>query len=177
MSNRPPQETATAASSSATRGRSVASSDERLFLFSARGQAFAIPIVEVGRLLTETRLFPLPCAHPALAGIARDGSDLIPVYDLAGLLSDQVVPAQNPGTNIAVFDTARGPLGLRMEALRGTTTTAVPLKDPADVASRIASLPPAGQTIVTAVGEVAGEIFFFFSPEAFLVQLDLAISA
>ena len=155
--------------------------DARLFLFTAVGHNFAIPIVEVDRLLVEKTLAPIPCAHPSLAGLAKDHDDLIPVYDLAGLLSEEAVQAQSAGTNVAVFATARGPLGLRMEALRGTTTAARPLGDPAEVVARTALLPPAGQTIVSAVGEVATdhgvEVFFFFSPEAFLVQLDLAFYA
>lgn len=154
--------------------------DNRLFLFTAVGHNFAIPIVEVDRLLIEGKLAPFPCAHPSLAGMALDNADLIPVYDLAGLLGQEVHPTL-VGTSVAVFATARGPLGVRMEALRGTTTAATPLADPEEVFARTAALPPAGQTIVTAVGEVATdrgiEVFFFFSPEAFLVQLDLAFYA
>ncbi len=159
---------------------SVQTPDNRLFLFTAVGHNFAIPIVEVDRLLIEGHLSPLPCAHPSLAGMAKDNADLIPVYDLAGLLGQEVVTT-SVGTNVAVFATARGPLGVRMEALRGTTTAATPLADAKEVMDRTAALPPAGQTIVTAVGEVATdrgvEVFFFFSPEAFLVQLDLAFHA
>ncbi len=149
----------------------------KLFLFSAAGHDFAVPIVDVDRLIEELDIAPAPLCHRALAGVAVDeiGDEprLIPVFDLRGFEREDQVPVHVRGATVAVFQTETGPIGMRMDRLIGTSGIAEPISDSDLVRSHIETLGPELLTTVTAVARIEGKAFFTFSPEAFLMRLNV----
>ena len=86
---------------------------------------------EVGRLLVEDHLAPVPFSHPAMAGLLLAGDDgPVPVFDMRGLRGT-APPAHVPGATVALFPTAKGPVGLRLEQLLGTIASYEPLSESA----------------------------------------------
>lgn len=146
---------------------------QQVLLFEAGGLPLGVFVAEVTRLLLEEELTPVPFAHPAMAGLI-DGGGLgaLPVFDLAGLFSTAPPPRAVPGSTVAVFTTERGPIGLRME--RRTTTHMYRYNlDPVTEAVRTDALPEPARRVIMGVGESDAGPFFFFSPEAFVLALDL----
>ncbi|MCP4503769.1 MAG: hypothetical protein GY822_27910 [Deltaproteobacteria bacterium] len=149
----------------------------QLFLFCAAGYDFAVPIVDVDRLIEELDIAPVPLCHRALAGVAVDEAGdeqrLIPVFDLRGFERADQVPVQVKGATVAVFQTETGPIGMRMDLLLGTSGRAEPISDSEVVQAHIDSLGPELLTTVTAVAKIDDKAFFTFSPEAFLMRLNV----
>lgn len=152
---------------------SVNPSAQQMLLFEAGGLPLGIFVAEVTRLLLEEQLAPVPFAHPAMAGLIDGGSlGALPVFDLFGLFSEERPARAVPGATVAVFTTERGPVGLRMER-RTTTPTYRYLDDPAKEAERLDALPAIARRVLMGVGESEDGCFYFFSPEAFVLALDL----
>ncbi len=153
--------------------RSGSDNAQRVLLFDAGGLSLGVFVAEVTRLLLEDTLAPVPFAHPAMAGLL-DGEDLgvLPVFDLWGLVRPGAPTPQRPGATVVVFSTERGPIGLRMDR-HGTTPSYRYLGDPVEEAERIDALPPAARQVLMGVGELEEGFFYFFSPEAFVMALDL----
>ncbi len=149
-----------------------------VLVFSAGGLRLGVAIADVSRLVVEGDIAPVPFGHPGLAGIMKvDDVDvaIVPVFDLNCLAPEaQRPPRQKPGATVAVIPTARGPVGLRLDRLLGTASdydaadtepTAIP-----DALRR--TLAGAGRPRTASVA-VGAEVFFFFSPEAFIAAVGL----
>lgn len=148
-------------------------SAQQVLLFEAGGLPLGVFVAEVTRLFFEEELTPVPFAHPAMAGLLDAGElGALPVFDLAGLFSEAPPPRSVPGATVAVFTTERGPIGLRMTR-RTTTHTYRYNLDPVTESVRKDALPEPARRVVMGVGESDGGPFFFFSPEAFVLALDL----
>lgn len=147
----------------------------QVLIFHAGGQRFGVFIAEVGKLVLEERIAPVPFAHPAMAGLLDSAEqDPVPVFDLYGLLGTRARPPTHVhGARVALFTTERGPVGLRMDTMEGGGSAYEFLSDPADAEIHIRTLPETLRVPVTAVGRDARGPFFFFSPDAFLATLDL----
>ena len=144
----------------------------QILLFRAGGLRLGVFLAEVGRLLVEDALVAVPFAHPAMAGLLMADEDgPVPVFDLRGLAADSV-PAGAAGATVALFPTAKGPVGLRLEQLLGTIATYKPLD--AEATARVLEHvpPPLAATITGAAADDEGP-FSFFSPEAFLAGVGL----
>lgn len=148
--------------------------NSQVLLFKAAGARFGVFIAEVGRLVVESGVAPVPFAHPALAGLLDDASEqVVPVFDLVGLLPDRRPPPQVAGARVALFDTDQGPVGLRLDVMEAGGMHYTFLSDREAAERRLATLPDELRLAVTAVGEDEGGPFFFFSADAFLAALDL----
>lgn len=164
-----------------------------VLLFRAGGLRLGVFLAEVGRLLVEDALIAVPFAHPAMAGLLVAGEDgPVPVFDLRGLVDDDGTPstasATDPrrayaavaaitgaavvGATVALFPTAKGPVGLRLEQLLGTIATYEPL-DAAAAARLHEDVPAALARTVTGAASAGDGPFSFFSPEAFLAGVGL----
>ena len=143
----------------------------QVLLFRAGGLRLGVFLSEVGRLIVEGPVAALPFSHPAMAGIlVSDDDSLVPVFDLRGLVGK---PASTEGLrqpNVALFPTARGPVGVRLEQVVGTVSKYDALANDVvdDLRGRIA---PGLRTMITGAASVDGEPFYFFSPDAFLAGL------
>lgn len=146
---------------------------QRVLLFEAGGLQLGVFVAEVTRLLLEDAISPVPFAHPAMAGLL-DGGDLgaLPVFDLWGLVGERAPAAHVPSATVAVFSTERGPVGLRMER-HGTTPSYRYVGDPSAAEEHLKSLPAGARSVLMGVGELEEGCFYFFSPEAFVLALDL----
>jgi hypothetical protein len=148
----------------------------QVLLFRAGGLRLGVFLAEVGRLLVEGALLAVPFAHPAMAGLLVAGEDgPVPVFDLTGLIEGSVVPSPPRKATVALFPTARGPVGLRLEELLGTVASYEALDAEATGALHAEIPPPLLATITGAArgGGADDEEFSFFSPEAFLAGLGL----
>lgn len=156
----------------------------QVLLFRAGGLRLGVFLAEVGRLLVEDALIAVPFAHPAMAGLLiADADGPVPVFDLRGLVDDVGVDAHERskaaitgaavvGATVALFPTAKGPVGLRLEQLLGTIATYAPL-DAAATARLHEDIPAALARTVTGAASAADGPFSFFSPEAFLAGVGL----
>lgn len=163
----------------------------QVLLFRAGGLRLGVFLAEVGRLLVEDALIAVPFAHPAMAGLLVAGEDgPVPVFDLRGLVDDDeqaqggkrgtqrdygvnaITGAAVVGATVALFPTAKGPVGLRLEQLLGTIATYEPL-DAAAAARLHEDVPAALARTVTGAASAADGPFSFFSPEAFLADVGL----
>ena len=145
-----------------------------VLVFTAGGVRLGVAIADVARLVVEGDITPVPFGHAALAGIMKVDVDdaIVPIFDLNGLDPDAKSrpPRQRAGATIAVIPTARGPVGLRLDCLLGTASDYDAAADPP-----AASIPPlllrtlagAGRPRTAGVA-VGDEVFYFFSPEAFI---------
>ena len=159
---------------------------QQVLLFSAGGLRLGVFLVEVTRLLEEQPLTAVPFAHPALIGLL-DAGDIgpVPVFDLGRLVHPQAPVSRSVlGAVVALFSTERGPIGLRMDEMRGTTTHYRYLEAGSSKAPRTATagqaeegrseaLPEVAQRSLTGVAESEEGPFHLFSPDAFVVALDL----
>lgn len=149
-------------------------SAQQVLLFEAGGFRLAVFVAEVTKLLLEgdEDLLAVPFAHPAMAGLLRnDAVGVLPVFDLVGAMEEGArPPTHQTGATVAVFSTERGPVGLRTER-RGTAQEYRYL-DFKEEAERLDELPPALRELVMGVGELPDGLFFFFSPEAFVMSLE-----
>ena len=159
-----------------------------VLLFRAGGLRLGVFLAEVGRLLVEDALIAVPFAHPAMAGLLVAGDDCpVPVFDLRGLVDDDdgagqphralaavaaVTGTAVVGATVALFPTAKGPVGLRLEQLLGTIATYEPL-DAAATARLHEDVPAALGRTVTGAASAGEGPFSFFSPEAFLAGVGL----
>jgi hypothetical protein len=161
----------------------------QVLLFRAGGLRLGVFLAEVGRLLVEDALIAVPFAHPAMAGLLVAGEDgPVPVFDLRGLVDDTASWASTTtsatsapprpaitavvGATVALFPTAKGPVGLRLEQLLGTIATYEPL-DAAATARLHEDVPAALARTVTGAASATDGPFSFFSPEAFLAGVGL----
>lgn len=153
---------------------SLGASAQQILLFEAGGLPLGIFVAEVTRLLLEeAELTAVPFAHPAMAGLIDGGAlGALPVFDLSGLLTATPPPRSVQGATVAVFTTERGPVGLRMDK-RTTTPSYRYVDDPEVEAERLDALPEVARQILTGVGDTDEGGFYFFSPEAFVLALDL----
>lgn len=145
-----------------------------LLRFSSGGFSFGVFVVEIGRLMLEEQLAPVPFAHPAMAGLQllEDGRSLVPVFDVAGLADPLRPLARRPGTTLALFPTEHGPVGLRLDQVGGTIEEYEPVS--AEGAALFLSvLPDEVRRVVGGVALRDGAPLYFFSPEALLVELGL----
>lgn len=146
-----------------------------MLVFSAASVRFAVSIADVSRILTEGEMLAIPFSHPALAGVVRDGNDIVPVFDLLGLTHPgNQPPRQVFGGNIVVIPTAKGPVGLRLQQLAGTSDSYRALP-PARAEEKLEALPAGIRPAVGGVAEDSStaEAFFLFSPEAFVALLGI----
>ena len=165
-----------------------------VLLFRAGGLRLGVFLAEVGRLLVEDALIAVPFAHPAMAGLlVADDDGPVPVFDLRGLVDDvddptghasragqvraysavaAITGAAVVGATVALFPTAKGPVGLRLEQLLGTIATYEPL-DAAAAARLHKDVPAALARTVTGAASAGDGPFSFFSPEAFLAGVGL----
>jgi len=144
--------------------------------FRAAGLLWGVFLAEVGRVVVEDGLLAVPFSHPAMAGLLVAGADgPVPVFDLRGLVDDAApaLPLSRART-VALFPTARGPVGLRLEELLGTVDKYTGLDAQSigalhkDVASALL------RTMTGAARGIDGDMFSFFSPDAFLAELGLS---
>jgi len=147
----------------------------QVLLFRAGGQRLGVFLAEVGRLLVEEELTPVPFAHPAMAGVldtAEDGP--VPVFDLFGLVEDEGAPRRHArGATVALFPTQKGPVGLRLEALLATISDYTALSGN-EAQQLLDDVPAAMRPTLTQTARTAdGATFAFFSPDAFLGRLGL----
>ena len=147
-------------------------SQGQVLLFSACGLRLGVFLAEVGRLLVEDRVAPVPFSHPAMAGVMLAGDDgPVPVFDMRGLVG-QTPPPRAPGATVALFPTAKGPVGLRLEQLLGTIATYEPL--PESAADALLDQAPDGvRATLTNAARAPDGVFTFFSPDAFLARVGL----
>jgi len=149
-------------------------SAQQVLLFETCGYRLGVFVAEVTRLILEPdeALLPLPFAHPGMAGLLDSGEvGALPVFDLQGILTPSArPPVSKPGATIAVFTTERGPVGLRTDR-RGTAQEYRYLDDFQEEASRLDELPAALRGLVMGIGELPDGLFYFFSPEAFVMSL------
>lgn len=147
-------------------------SQGKVLLFSAGGLKLGVFLAEVGRLLVEDQIAPVPFSHPALAGVMLAGDDgPVPVFDLRGLFGS-APPLCAPGATVALFPTAKGPVGLRFEALLGTISEYEPLSESA-TAALLNQAPEAARGTLSNAARTAEGVFSFFSPDAFLARVGL----
>ena len=147
-------------------------SDAQVLLFRAGGLRLGVFLAELRMLLTETELLPIPFAHQAMAGLMMSPEHgPLPVFDLSGLVDNARPAGHRSGATVALFPTARGPVGLRLDALLGTIARYEAIEPGA--AGEIHALAPALRATVTSVATHDGMRFFFFSPDAFLAGLAL----
>jgi hypothetical protein len=144
-------------------------------MFRAGGLRLGVFLAEVGRLLVEDRLTPVPFSHPAMAGLlVADDDGPVPVFDLHGLVG--TVPALRAAVvtkrTVALFPTSKGPVGLRLEELLGTVAAYDALDADTTSALHAGVAAPLLRTI-TGAASTSGEPFSFFSPDAFLAGLGL----
>lgn len=149
----------------------------QVLLFRAVGIRLGVFLAEVGRLLVEDTLLPVPFAHPAMAGLLVAGEDgPVPVFDLRGLVDPAAVPAAvpvaSPRATVALFPTARGPVGLRLDELLGAAAVYEAL-NPEEMTSLHADVPAAILATITGAARNEDFRFSFFSPDAFLAGLGL----
>ncbi len=147
-------------------------SQGQVLLFSAGGLRLGVFLAEVGRLLVEDQLTPVPFSHPAMAGLMLAGEDgPVPVFDMRGLVG--TTPAAHArGATVALFPTAKGPVGLRLDTLLGTIATYEPLSESA-AAALLDQAPDAVRTTLTNAARTPEGVFSFFSPDAFLARVGL----
>jgi hypothetical protein len=144
----------------------------KVLLFSAGGLRLGVFLAEVGRLLVEDHLAPVPFSHPAMAGLLLAGDDgPVPVFDMRGLRGT-APPAHVPGATVALFPTAKGPVGLRLEQLLGTIASYEPLSESAADAL-LDQAPDAVRATLTHAARTPEGVFSFFSPDAFLARVGL----
>ena len=150
-----------------------------VLVFTAGGVRLGVGIADVSRLVVEGDIAPVPFGHPALAGLMKvDDVDnaIVPVFDLHGLAADAArPPRQRAGATIAVIPTARGPVGLRLDRLLGTASDYDAAADapPENIPpALLRTLAGAGRPRTASVA-VGDEVFFFFSPEAFIAAVGL----
>ena len=147
---------------------------QQVLLFETCGYRLGVFVAEVTRLTLEPEkpLLPVPFAHPGMAGLL-DGGEVgaLPIFDLQGVLTPGARPSvSQPGATIAVFTTERGPVGLRTDR-RGTAQEYRYLDDFQEEADRLDELPEQLRHLVMGVGELPDGLFYFFSPEAFVMSL------
>lgn len=151
----------------------AARKNAQVLLFRAGGVRFGVFIAEVGRLVVETAVVPVPFAHPALAGLLDDEEEeAVPVFDLFGLIPEHRPPQEVRGARVALFSSEKGPVGLRMEAMEGGGLDYTFVSDPKETEAQLATVPPPLRAPITAVARDGRGPFFFFSPDAFLVALE-----
>jgi hypothetical protein len=140
---------------------------QSLWVFMSAGVRCAVGLADVARLLVEDRVVPVPFSHPAMAGVlVDDQSGAVPVFDLRGLTDPAGMPRTVPGATVVLFSTAKGPVGLRLDALVGTASTYEARTEPIDV-------PEALKKTLASAAVTQGEPLAFFSPEAFLASISL----
>jgi chemotaxis signal transduction protein len=146
----------------------------QVLLFRAGGQRLGVFLAEVGRLLVEGELTPVPFSHPAMAGVLDTKEDgPVPVFDLFGLIEEEGAPPRHArGATVALFPTKSGPVGLRLEALLATISDYTAL-DGDEGKQLLADVPPALRPTLTQTARGLDGTFAFFSPEAFLARLGL----
>jgi hypothetical protein len=144
---------------------------QQMLLFQAGGRPCAVFLLEVTRLIEESPLLAVPFAHPALAGLLEDGDrGVLPVFDLwAWVDPSRAIRASQTGAIVALFSTERGPIGLRMDVLLGTSTAYQYVDAQAGEWAPMPGLRHAfaGQIISHA------KSFDVFSPDGFLGVLDI----
>jgi len=146
--------------------------------FTAGGLSFGVFVAEVGRLVLEDAITPVPFAHRAMAGLLDSPeSPPAPVFDLRGLTTQNPPPVHVPGANVALFSSERGPVGLRMDTVVGSRSDYLFVTSAEEAAGYLGRLPEAIRPAVTAVGESPDGHFYFFSPDGFLARLDIAQAA
>ena len=151
----------------------------QVLLFRAGGMRLGVFLAEVGRLLVEDGLIAVPFAHPAMAGLLiADDDGPVPVFDLRGLVDTLGPAGSRPSlavsgqATVALFPTAKGPVGVRLEQLLGTISRYQPLD--AEATARLhEDIPIALARTVTGAATADDGPFSFFSPEAFLASVGL----
>jgi chemotaxis signal transduction protein len=152
-----------------------AASHPQVLLFRAGDLRLGVFMADVGRLVVETTLAPVPYAHPAMAGLLDDEvAGPLPVFDLRALLDEGHRPQRiSTGATVALFPTPRGLIGLRLEALHGAVNDYHDAP-PIDGQELLGRLPRAASTFLSGVAVSAGTPFFFFSPEGLIGALGLS---
>jgi len=159
------------------RRRATGRGNAPVLVFRSAGARLGVFIAEVGRVLVEKPLARVPFAHPALAGLLLDDALAIPVFDLAALVADVRPKSHVDAARVAIFETERGPVGLRMDALEGARADYQFVVDSEASREIIGRFPERLQRTVTGVGEESTGVFAFFSPDAFLAALDIGLAS
>jgi hypothetical protein len=146
----------------------------QVLLFGACDLRLGVFMAEIGRLVDEGELAPVPFAHAAMAGLLDDDVDgPLPIFELRALLDATHRPVRRAtGATIAIFPTPRGPIGLRLDALHGTI---VEYSDATrdEGARLLGTLPPTAIHFLSGAALTGGTPFFFFSPEGLVLALGL----
>lgn len=145
-----------------------AAATHRVLMFSAAGLPLGVPLEEMLRVQETDGMVPLPHPHPALRGVVDTREGVCPVYDLGAL--GGAAPSSLPdgkGGLVAMFPHPAGSVGLAVERLAGLADNVTAL--PETMQKRLLkALPPAIQPLVTGAATRDGQLFFFFSRDAFL---------
>ncbi|MEW5850000.1 MAG: hypothetical protein AB2A00_14485 [Myxococcota bacterium] len=141
----------------------------KVLLFAAAGLPLGVPIEDMLRLVPEEDVLPMPLAHPALAGVMPSLEGVSPVFDLALLTPEasRRAPARKSEALVALFPHSEGSVGIRLERLAGLVPDVDPMSD-ALQAGLLSALPSGLRSFITSAATAKGQLFFFFSKDAFL---------
>jgi chemotaxis signal transduction protein len=141
---------------------------QKVLLFAAAGLPLGVSLEEMLRVVDAEALTPLPHPHPALRGVLDTREGVCPVYDLAALGGSlEAAVTTGKGGLVALFPHPAGSVGLAVDRLAG-------LADQVDALPQgmqrklIRALPSTLQQLITGAATSQGQLFFFFSRDAFL---------
>ncbi len=84
------------------------------------GQVFGLPVEQVREIITLESLTPLPVERRGLMGLANIRGEVVPVFDLKGVLDGTPAdPGSGRRTDVVVV-TGFGPMVLRADGILGT---------------------------------------------------------
>jgi hypothetical protein len=151
----------------------VAGTQTRVLLFSASGLPLGVALEEMAGVVEERGVLPLPMAHPALWGVLPNRDGASPVLDLGALMPGQARPPMLPNTErlVVLFPHQGGSVGVRVERLGGLAPGVTPLAEGLQK-KLVAALPAGVQGWVTGAATAGGQLFFFFSRDAFLAWVN-----
>jgi chemotaxis signal transduction protein len=148
----------------------------RVLRFEAGGLRLGVSIADLNRVLVEEDLTAVPFGHDALAGVVVvEPFGVVPIFDLLGLAGDATrakARPSRPGAAVLLLPTAKGPIGLRIDRLAGTLS-AYGVVTTAEAAQFLETVPRPLMPVLAGVARDQGEVFWLFSPEAFVASLGI----
>ncbi|MBI5494900.1 MAG: chemotaxis protein CheW [Deltaproteobacteria bacterium] len=142
----------------------------RTLMFAAAGLPLGVPLEDLLRVTETVEMLPMPMASTALAGVVESLEGVTPIYDLATLSAPSRGPPPRASTAaglVALFPHAHGSVGIRVDRLAGLSDAPEAL-GPDLQKNLVAALPAALQPFITGAATSRGQLFFFFSRDAFL---------
>jgi len=154
---------------------SGAHTTSRVLLFAAGNLPLGVPLEDMLRVIPEEEVLPMPLAHAALHGVMPTTEGISPVYDLGVLFHGPMARAlamtsRTGDPLVALFPHAAGSVGVRVDRLQGLAPNVTPLTASMQKNLQLA-LPAAAQALCTGAATSRGQLFFFFSKDAFLAWL------